>query len=125
MSTGAPPARRRAYRRGLTAESRAALALMLKGYRILGRRVRTSAGEIDLVAVRGRTVAVVEVKARADLATALEAVGPRSRARLARAADAWLARNPRFAGHTIRFDIVAVLPGRWPLHLANAFEAAA
>lgn len=125
MSTSAPPARRRAYRRGLTAESRAALALMLKGYRILGRRVRTGAGEIDLVAVRGRIVAVVEVKARADLATALEAVGPRSRARLARAAHAWLSRNPRFAGHTIRFDIVAVRPGRWPLHLANAFEAPA
>jgi len=125
VSGAAPPARQRAYRRGLTAETRAALALMLKGYRILGRRVRTGAGEIDLVALRGRTVAIVEVKARSELATALEAVSPRSQARLVRAAHAWLARNPRFGDHTVRFDIVVVRPRRWPHHLVNAFEAAA
>jgi putative endonuclease len=117
------PSRRRAYRLGLAAETRAALALMLKGYRILGRRVRTGAGEIDIVAVRGSTVAIVEVKARADVAGALEAVGPGTQARLVRAAAAWLPRNPRYGGHTIRFDIVVVRPSRWPMHLANAFEA--
>lgn len=119
----AAPSRRRAYRLGLAAESRAALALMLKGYRILGRRVRTGAGEIDIVAVRGATVAIVEVKARAELAAALEAVGPGAQARLVRSSAAWLARNPRYGDHTIRFDIVVVRPARWPMHLANAFDA--
>lgn len=121
--SGPAPSRRRAYRRGLTAETKAALVLSLKGYRILGRRVRTGPGEIDLVAVRGGTVAIVEVKARSDPAAALEAVGPRSQARLVRAAAAWLAGNPRYAGHTLRFDIVVVAPGRWPEHHPNAFQS--
>ncbi|MGX1306173.1 putative endonuclease [Amorphus suaedae] len=119
----AAPSRRRAYRLGLAAETRAALALMVKGYRIIGRRVRTGAGEIDLVAVRGATVAIVEVKARAETAAALEAVGPGSQARLVRASAAWLARNPRYGNHTIRFDIVVVRPARWPMHLVSAFDA--
>lgn len=122
MSTPAP-ARRRAYRWGLGAETRAAVALTLKAYRILGRRVRTGAGEIDLVAKRGTTIAIVEVKARTTEAAALEAVGPRTQARLVRAAAVWLSQNPRYADHTIRFDIVAVVPGRWPIHVANAFAA--
>ncbi|WP_367196201.1 YraN family protein [Amorphus sp. 3PC139-8] len=117
------PARRRAYRWGLGAESRAAAALSLKAYRILGRRVRTGAGEIDLVAKRGRTIAIVEVKARATEAAALEAVGSRSQTRIVRAAAVWLAQNPRYGDHTIRFDIIAVMPGRWPVHVVNAFEA--
>lgn len=123
MTAPVPPAgRQQAYRWGLAAETRAAIALILKGYRIIGRRVRTGAGEIDLVARRGSTVAIVEVKARTDAAVALEAVGPKAQHRLSRAAAAWLARNPAYADHTLRFDIVVVTPGRWPQHLSNAFE---
>lgn len=119
----ADPRRRAAERRGHGAERLAAWALRLKGYRILGRRVKTPHGEIDLVARRGDTVAIVEVKARADADTALSAVGPGSQRRLSAAARVWLARNPAFAGHTIRFDVVLVVPRRWPAHLVNAFAA--
>lgn len=119
----ADPRRRAAERRGHGAETLAAWALRLKGYRILGRRVRTPHGEIDLVARKGDTVAIVEVKARADADTALSAVGPGSQRRLSAAARVWLARNPGFAGYTIRFDIVLVVPRRWPTHLPNAFAA--
>jgi putative endonuclease len=119
----ADPRRRAAERRGHGAETFAAFALRLKGYRILGRRVKTPHGEIDLVARKGDTVAIVEVKARADADTALSAVGPGSQRRLSAAARVWLARNPAFAGHTLRFDVVMVVPRRWPSHLPNAFDA--
>src|SRR6266851_5782557 len=63
----AAPARVAAFRTGISAESRAAVYLMAKGYRILAKRFRTPYGEIDIVARRRNLVAFVEVKARASL----------------------------------------------------------
>jgi putative endonuclease len=114
-------ARRRAFRLGLGAEAKAAWLLRLKGYRILARRLKTRLGEADLVAGRGGVVAFVEVKARDTLDAATEAVAPRQRRRIAAAAEAWLARNPRYATASLRFDVVAVAPRRWPRHIENAF----
>jgi Uncharacterised protein family UPF0102 len=54
----------RAYRRGLFAESIAALLLRLKGHRIIARRYKTPVGEIDLVALKGKRLAFVKVKQR-------------------------------------------------------------
>jgi putative endonuclease len=62
------------------------------------------------------------VKARTSVAAAVEAVRPSLRRRLARGSDIWLSRNPRYAAATLRFDIMVVNPGRWPIHLPNAFE---
>src|ERR1700691_629904 len=57
--------RRKAERRGRSSETLAALLLMCKFYRILGRRVRTHAGEIDLVARSpSGVICFIEVKAR-------------------------------------------------------------
>ena len=53
------------YRTGLGAEALCRLALRLKFYRVLASRYRSPLGEIDIVAMRGKTVALVEVKARA------------------------------------------------------------
>src|SRR5205085_1078996 len=61
------PERQAAFRRGLSAETRAALLLRVKGYRILARRWQSPVGEIDLVAWRRRVLVFVEVKARARL----------------------------------------------------------
>jgi putative endonuclease len=99
----------------------AALALTLKGYRVVARRYRTRLGEIDLIARRGDLVAIVEVKARPTLAAAMEAVGPLAQRRIEAAADIWLSRQTDFARLSIRFDLVAVLPRRWPVHVENAF----
>ena len=63
--------RRLAHLFGLEAETVAALWLTLKGYSILARRYSAHGGEIDLIARKGRAVAFVEVKARADLAAAV------------------------------------------------------
>ena len=85
--------RYKAYRRGHRSEWLAALALMLKGYRIVARRYRTKLGEIDLIARRGDLVIMVEVKARPTLLEAMEAIGRESERRIEGAADLWLARQ--------------------------------
>jgi putative endonuclease len=113
---------RAAHRAGLRAENLAALLLRLKGYSILARRLRTRAGEIDLIARRGRTLVFVEVKARADLADAADALAMRQRARLARAAGLFLAARPLLDGMNVRFDVVLVAPRRFPRHLADAWR---
>lgn len=114
--------RRLTYGRGLSAEALALAALMLKGYRPLARRYAAAGGEIDLIVRRGRTIAFVEVKARATLDAAATAIDARKRARMSRAALAWLARHPVPADATLRADAVFVAPRRWPRHLPNAFE---
>ncbi|MDJ0930396.1 YraN family protein [Breoghania sp.] len=114
--------RRAAYQHGLSAESRAALWLRLKGYRILARRHKTPVGEIDLIARRGKTVAFVEVKARESREAALEAITPQTQRRIVEAAHLWLARNPRHMNHTLRFDAVLVTPRQIPRHIANAWK---
>jgi putative endonuclease len=114
--------RRRAEALGLSAETVAAWFLRLRAHRILDRRFRSHCGEIDIVARRGRTLVFVEVKARASFEAALDAVTPRSRARILAAADLWVARRPRYADFDRRFDVVLVRPWRLPRHLADAFR---
>jgi len=114
--------RRAAYRRGHSGELLAALRLRLAGYRILARRYRTKVGEIDLVARRGGIVAFVEVKRRDTAADALEAVSPRSRARIRRAAELFLQRHPALAPLALRFDVMVITPWSWPRHVVDAWR---
>ncbi|MEI9990377.1 MAG: YraN family protein [Rhizomicrobium sp.] len=115
--------RRRAERSGRGGETWAALLLRLKGYRILGRRVRTHAGEIDLVARSPRGIlCFVEVKARPDARAAVESVAPRQRARIARAAMLYVAGKPQLARAARRFDIVTVSPRALPRHIRDAWR---
>jgi Holliday junction resolvase-like predicted endonuclease len=74
------PERVAAFQRGLSAESRAALLLIAKAYRILARRWKTPFGEIDIVARRRGVVVFVEVKARTSIDEAAEAVTERNAA---------------------------------------------
>lgn len=113
----------RAYRRGHFAEYMAAFALMLKGYRIIGRRYRTKLGEIDLIARRGNVILIVEVKARATLEQAMDSVNQLTMRRIEAAADLWLARQPDHSRLSLRFDLVAILPWRWPVHVPAIFVA--
>ncbi|MEM1105412.1 MAG: YraN family protein [Pseudomonadota bacterium] len=113
----------RAERLGRRAEALAALSLQVKGYRILARRVRTPQGEIDLIAKRGALYAFVEVKARRDVAAALEAVSEYSWQRISAASEVWAARAmPELADVGWRFDLVAVCPRRWPVHVPGAWR---
>jgi putative endonuclease len=112
----------RARRTGRRGEVLCVLWLMAKGYRILGFRLRTPQGEIDLLASKGKVVAVVEVKRRARLEDALDAVSLRQRERLLRAAAQLVARYPKLAGAAIRLDLIALAPGRLPRHIVDAWR---
>ncbi|MGO9422334.1 YraN family protein [Roseiarcus sp.] len=114
--------RRVAHLFGLKAETIAAILLTLKGYSIVARRYAANGGEIDLIARRGRAIAFVEVKARADLDAAADTITPGKRRRIARAARAWLSRNPWAVDFTLRGDAVFVAPGRLPRHLPAAYR---
>jgi putative endonuclease len=109
-----------ARRSGRAAEVVAALWLMAAGWRIVGMRLKTHGVEIDILARRGDVLAVVEVKARATLAEALEAVGWTQRRRLRRAAEA-MAQRPGLSGLAIRLDLMAMAPRRLPRHIADAW----
>jgi putative endonuclease len=116
--------RRKAEQRGRRSEIAAIALLLLKGYRILGRRVRNPAGEIDLVAKAPMgPVCFIEVKARADAIAAGLSLGGQQKARITRAATLYLAQRPRLAAGGARFDIVAVVPGRLPRHYRDAWRA--
>ena len=117
--TATDQTRRRAReRKGRLAELAAALLLMCKGYRILARRVRGPFGEIDLIAVRGRRLAFVEVKSRKTLQVAQESVSPRQSQRMRAAAERWVWRHPAYRGHEFGLDAVLLgasfIPGHWP-----------
>ncbi|HMH65507.1 MAG TPA: YraN family protein [Rhizomicrobium sp.] len=109
--------RQQAERRGHTSESLAALWLRLKGYRILAPRLKTHAGEIDLVAAAPfGPVCFIEVKARTAALAAAESVGPGQQTRIARAASLYLASRPQLSRRGARFDIVAIAPRSLPIH---------
>lgn len=116
-----PSARYRAWRYGQTAETLCAWWLRLRGYAILARQFRVPAGEIDIIARRGRVIAFVEVKAREHGAT-LEALRPHQRRRIVRAAQAFLQRNPALSRLDARFDVMSVERWRAPRHFAGAWR---
>ena len=117
--------RKVAFRTGISAESRAAVFLIAKGFRILARRWKSPVGEIDIVARRRSLLVFVEVKARQDRDDAAWSVTERQRWRIVAAADAWLARHPDDRIRDIRFDAMLVAPGRIPQHIPAAFDTSA
>jgi putative endonuclease len=114
--------RRIAWQRGRSAERLCLWLLRLKGWRIVARDLKLPVGEIDIVARRGSVLAAIEVKARADFATAAEAISPRQRRRIARALAALLARRPDLARLSPRFDVMLIAPRRLPRHIVGAWR---
>lgn len=118
---------RRSQKRGVFAETVAVWLLRAKGYRIVGRRLRpprgSGAGEIDIVARRGNRLIFVEIKARPLADDGLWAIRPQQQRRLVRAAEWFIKNQPKYATCDLRFDAIVVAPGRWPLHLADAWRA--
>ena len=117
-----PDSRRKALRLGHIAEWIVILYLSLKGYRIPARRYIANGGEIDVVALRGKVVAFVEVKARPNLTTGLDAISATKIHRFAQAVDGWLMRNGWASTYTLRCDAVIIVPYRLPFHIVDAFE---
>lgn len=112
-----------AFHSGISAESKAAAYLLVKGYRILARRYRSPAGEIDIVARRRNALVFIEVKTRASYEEAVEAVTPHQRRRIVGAAECWLQARPQDGEGDVRFDVVIITPGKLPQHIPAAFDA--
>lgn len=115
--------RRAAESHGRRSELWAALLLSCKFYRVLGRRVKTRLGELDLVALSpGGILCFIEVKARALEGSAAEAISARQRDRIARAAALYLAGHPALRHKAVRFDAILVMPRQWPRHMKDAWR---
>lgn len=115
--------RQRARRRGRSAEWLCLWYLWLHGWRIMARGWRCPSGEIDIVARRGRVLAIIEVKSRGQVAVAATALAPRQRRRITRATEAFLVAHPDLAGLDLRFDLMLVAPLRLPHHWRAAWRA--
>jgi putative endonuclease len=110
-------------RSGVAAEAAAEAALVQDGWLILARRLRTAAGEIDLVADRAGLLAFIEVKRRLTLAGAAVALGARQQARLMAAAEIVLAEHPDWGSAGVRFDVLLVDVAGQVRRIADAFRA--
>lgn len=116
-----------AYRWGVDAETVAAGFLEKQGLAILAIRLRTQGGEVDILAMEGDTLVIVEVKARKLLEDGLFSITPAKQKRLARAAEAILMEADKIAGLenaaalNIRFDAVVISPANPPHHVPNAW----
>ena len=109
-------------------EDVAARFLKRQGYYVLARGLDSPLGELDIVAVDGRTVVFAEVKTRRsdDAGRPEEAIDQVKQRRMTQAALAYL-KSKRLLGYASRFDVIAVT---WPEdakrptieHFKNAFE---
>ena len=111
-----------AQARGLGAETAACQALDRDGWTILARRLRTAAGEIDIVADRDGLLAIVEVKSRPNLAEAAAALTGRQKTRLLAAADIILGEHPDWGAQGVRFDVLVVDAAGQVRRIADAFR---
>jgi len=110
--------RQRAEKRGRRGEWVAAWWLRLHGWRIVGERIRTPRGEVDLVARRGKALAFIEVKARATAEQLDLSIDAYRLRRVIAAAEALVARYGKGA-EEIRVDVILVAPWAMPRHLVN------
>ncbi len=123
MRSARPARGKAAQLLGVSAEHLAGEALEAEGWIVRARRLRTAAGEIDLVAEREGLLAFVEVKSRPTLAGAAWSLGPRQRARLLASAEIALAEHPEWGRAGIRFDVLLVDAGGAVRRIKDAFRA--
>lgn len=121
MAEGDAPSAERLsrYRRGHTAEFAAAAFLIARGHRILARRFKTGAGEIDLITMKAGRIGFVEVKRRTTRISCEASITPKLRQRVRRAANIWMAKYPRYQASDCGFDLVFILPWRLPVYIKD------
>ena len=116
---------RRAHARGVSAENAACAALVRDGWTVLARRLRTEAGEVDILAERDGILAIVEVKARPTLAGAVAALSHQQQTRLLAAAEIVLAAHPAWGRNGVRFDLLVVNAAGAVRRITDAFRVEA
>lgn len=113
--------RKHAQQWGHVSEWIAAASLILKGYRIIKMRYKTKLGEVDIIARKRHLIVMVEVKARRTIDEAVDAVTITNQRRVEGAGDLWIATQKNAHLLSIRYDIIAVRPWKWPTHFEDAF----
>ena len=111
-----------AHARGMGAEAAARAALEKDGWTVVAQRMRTAAGEIDIVADKAGLLAIVEVKSRPTLLEAASALTRRQQARLISACDIVLTEHPDWGAEGVRFDILLVDAQGRVRRIADAFR---
>ncbi len=114
--------RQEAERRGHRGEWLAAWYLRFKGYRIVAKRFKTKTGEVDIIARKRDLIIMVEVKARPSVLEAMDAISATAQRRIESAGDIWLSRQRDFAKLSVRYDLIAILPRSWPVHVERLFD---
>lgn len=109
------------YQKGLLAETICTWTLRLKGYRILERRFRCPFGEIDIIAQRFSMLVFVEVKARPNVESAVDAISGRQQKRIEQTAQFYISHRRGETFQTTRFDVMVVRNWGWPRHLRAAW----
>ncbi len=112
----------RAQASGLHAEAACSAALVAEGWTILGQRLRTPAGEVDLVAEHNGMLAIIEVKHRPTLSDAAASLSARQRARLLAAGEILLAQHPDWGRAGVRFDVMLVDADQLVRRIKDAFR---
>ena len=112
---------------GREGEDAAARVLIAKKFKVVARNWRCTRGEVDLICDDGQTLVFVEVKTRAEgsLGTGADAVNPRKRSRIIRAAAEYLSAKNLWS-RPCRFDVVSLVKKDGQLvaeHIPDAFEA--
>ena len=115
----------RAHSLGLGAETAACAALERDGWSVLARRLRTAAGEIDVLAEKAGLLAIIEVKSRPTLAVAAAALSGRQRARLIASAEIVMGEHPGWGAAGMRFDVLLVDAAGAVRRVADAFRVEA
>lgn len=109
------------YKSGLIAESIAIFLLTLKFYRIIEKRYKTKMGEIDIIAIKGKTIIFIEVKKRSNNSELFESITPKQQGRIYNAAEIFLKRNGSYSEHKKRFDAIFITSNLFPTHIKNAW----
>ena len=108
---------------GAQGEEQAARFLSAQGMKIVTRGFRTRSGEIDIIALDGKTLVIVEVKTRSYQAFGgpVQAVTKAKQSKICICAAEYLKTLPKLPD-SMRFDVVAIITGQPPLHIKDAFR---
>lgn len=105
---------------GFFAEIVAIIFYIIKLYTILHHRKKLYTGEVDIIAVKGKTLVFIEVKARTAMIDSF-IISEKQKSRIRRSADLFISQNNLFSGYDIRFDLFIFRSYRLPMIIENAW----
>lgn len=114
-------AKKQAYIFGIIAEIIALVFLKIKFYKIVECRYRSHAGEIDIIAKRGKYIVFIEVKARKNSSHIFDVLSSKQQLRIRNSAEFFLSRNKKFQNLQPRFDLITISPKHGLTHLKNGW----